>query len=82
MEISSGMQADIFCESDDDENGIEDIGQLWEFEDTEPERESAWRVRIKYFNGIEQEIPYYDDQLIDRSEELYFCLSEYLELEE
>ena len=34
-------------------------------------------VWIKYSNGIEQEIPCYDGELTDKTEELYFCLLEY-----
>lgn len=39
-------------------------------------------VWIKYSNGIEQEIPCYDGELTDKTEELYFCLLEYFEPEE
>ncbi len=46
------------------------------------EREPDWCVRVKYSNGMEQEIPCYDGGLADKPEELYFCLLEYFAQEE
>ena len=39
-------------------------------------------MRVKYSNGMEQEIPCYDGGLADKPEELYFCLLEYFAQEE
>lgn len=48
----------------------------WEPGGEERERESDWCVRIKYSNGIEQEILCYDGGLADKPEELYLvCLN-------
>lgn len=84
MEISQGMRTDSFCEADDDGNGIGDTGRLSEFadEDVNLEQELDWCVRVKYSNGVEQEMFCYDGGLWDKPEELYFCLKEYFITEE
>ncbi len=79
MELSLDMHEDILMDGTDEESGL---GELELYDDAEPEGEPAWCVRIEYSNGIKQEIPCYDGELMDRPEELYFCLLEYFETEE
>lgn len=62
----------------DEEDFMEDTGLFWK-PGEERERRSDWCVRVKYSNGIEQEIPCYDGELTDKPEELYFCILEYFE---
>lgn len=81
MELSSEMRENNSADNDD-ENDMEDFGQFWEAGGEEREREPDWCVRVKYSNGVEQEIPCYDGELTDKPEELYFCLLEYFEPEE
>ena len=81
MEINPEMEENV-PDDIDDENHMEDTGLFWEPGKGEAEMEPDWCVRVKYFNGIEQEIPCYDGELADKSEELYFCLLEYFEPEE
>ena len=81
MELNSEMEDNV---SDDinDENYIEDMGLLWKLGEEEQKGKPDWCVRVKYSNGIEQEIPCYDGELTGKPEELYFCLLEYFEPEE
>lgn len=81
MELNSEMEDNV-SDDIDDENYMEDTGLFWKLGEEEREGEPDWCVRVKYFNGIEQEIPCYDGELADKSEELYFCLLEYFEPEE
>lgn len=81
MEINPEMEENV-PDDIDDENHMEDTGLFWEPGKGEAEREPDWCVRVKYSNGIEQEIPCYDGELIEKPEELYFCLMEYFEPEE
>ena len=81
MDLNSEMEDNV-SDDIDDENYMEDTGLLWEPGGEGREGEPDWCIQIKYSNGIEQEIPCYDGELIDKSEELYFCLLEYFEPEE
>lgn len=82
MELQPDEQEDILLDGTDDESSLEDSEWLWEFEDAEPKEELSWRVQIEYSNGIGEEIPCYEEQLMDKPEELYFCLLEYFEPEQ
>lgn len=82
MELNLKMEENAFDDDIDDENYMEDIGLFWEPGGEEREGKPDWCVRIKYSNGIEQEIPCYDGELADKPEELYFGLLEYFEPEE
>lgn len=79
MELNLEMGENVSDDDIDDENYIEDTGLFWEPGKEERERSPDWCVRVKYSNGIEQEIPRYDGELIDKPEELYFCILEYFE---
>ena len=82
MELNLVMGENVSDDDIDDEDFMEDAGLFWEQDKEEAEREPDWCVRVKYSNGIEQEIPCYDGELTDKPEELYFCLLEYFESEE
>ncbi len=62
--------------------GLWNLDQSEEMEDIGPEGKLSWRIRIKYADGMEQDMACYDGQLMDKSEKLYFRLSEYFETEE
>ncbi len=79
MELNLEMEENTFA---DDEDFMEDTGLFWEPDEEEREGGPDWCVRVKYSNGIEQEIPCYDGGLTGKPEELYFCLLEYFEPEE
>lgn len=82
MELDLETGENVSDDVVDDENYMEDTGLFWETGREEREGEPDWCVRVKYSNGIEQEIPCYDGGLTDKPEELYFCLLEYFEPEE
>lgn len=82
MELNLDMGENVSDDDMDDENYMEDAGLFWEPDKEEVEREPDWCVRVKYSNGMEQEIPCYDGGLADKPEELYFCLLEYFAQEE
>ena len=82
MELNLDMGENVSDDDMDDENYMEDAWLFWEPDKEEVEREPDWCVRVKYSNGMEQEIPCYDGGLADKPEELYFCLLEYFAQEE
>ena len=52
-----------------------------EQEESEPEADVYWRVKIEYADGAEQEIVSYQDNLFDKPDELFFALREYFQPE-
>ena len=82
MELNLEMGENVSDDDINDENYIEDMGLLWKLGEEEQKGKPDWCVRVKYSNGIEQEIPCYDGELTGKPEELYFCLLEYFEPEE
>lgn len=76
------MREDISPDGDYDETDMGYLKNFQEFEDAEPEKELSGCVRIEYTNSIRQEIPCYEEQLIDKPEELYYYLLEYFEQKE
>lgn len=79
---SGREREDISPDGDYDETDMGYLENFQEFEDAEPEKELSWCVRIECTNSIRQEIPCYEEQLIDKPEELYYYLLEYFEQKE
>ncbi len=75
----------------DHENAVSDMGDAdgeswpeewelsWDMEDAEPEGEMSWRIHVEYTNGTVQDMVCYDEELLDKPEELYYSLLEYSE---
>lgn len=59
--------------------GLEEKGEALP---KEPDGRPSWQVHIEYSNHTVQDISGFDDYLPERSEELYFSLMEYFELDE
>ncbi len=50
-------------------------------EDAGLEGEVSWRIHVEFTNGTVQDMACYDGELMDRVEELYYRLLEYVETE-
>ena len=69
---------EYWADSEDDDWPEDDAPEQ---EESEQEAEIYWCVKIEYADGAEQEIVSYQDNLFDKSDELFFALREYFQPE-